>query len=494
MTFPTNNYKRIADDQNLHLAVIDKPVLTQILPNDMLGYIFSFLNTRKVLDVSLVCKRWSLITSTNTNLWKNLFYRDYPSQTIEADIAPRQAYKTLYRRLQINLEKGIYASSILPPEPNQNDKSHISFVVDGMQFSTNSEGIDIKNLITNECRQCPCKHEGTYITSFLVNDGNLITGDAKGKIKIWNLTTNSCTTTLEGGKSSVRTLSFADGKLISASLDSAGSQDYTIKVWDFTYGKIECINTVQLRCLDSLVYVDEMLIASYREQQRTTIKIWKKTEENIEESVIFRGKKDYSRIYLSCTKGKLLSIRFDSVKPSRIKVWNLTENKIELSNAFTIPVISVSSFTYGFGKLFIGDCEGNISIVDFTEKKHILLKSNSGDVQSTHYANGKLLSSHKDGTVCTWDFIAPNTVIFEELAISLSKNDARQTPIAMDRFSRMSGPTRKAIYSKLTYILKSKKIPPPLGKFAFHGTFGNSSVAQKAQAIFDYLAEIRNQK
>ena len=79
----------------------------------------------------------------------------------------------------------------------------------------------------------------SYSVSFSSDGRYVASGSADQTVKIWEIQTNKCLSTLQGHTSEVLSVSFSsDGRYV-----ASGSRDQTVKIWEIQTNK--CLSTLQ---------------------------------------------------------------------------------------------------------------------------------------------------------------------------------------------------------------------------------------------------------
>ncbi len=315
------------------------------------------------------------------------------------------------------------------------------------------------------------------VSSVTFAQGKLISGSFDGTIKIWDLETGACTQTLQGHQSWVRCLAFAQGKLVS------GSDDRTIKIWDLETDA--CTQTLQghqdtVRCV---ALAQGKLVSG---SDDNTIKIW-----DLETGACTQTLEgDQGRVFcVALAEGKLISGSYDTT----IKIWDLETGAS--TQTLQGHQNCVNSLTFAQGKLISGSSDSTIKIWDletgastqtlqghqsavysiaFAQGKLIsgsydktikiwdletgactqTLQEHQDGVSCLAFAQGKLISGSWDNTIKIWDFTADLRLVFKEIVELLKNENPEVVSHALERFSRMPRTTKNQIYGKLYQICK----------------------------------------
>ncbi len=317
----------------------------------------------------------------------------------------------------------------------------------------------------------------SMVRSVAFAEGKLISGSHDSTIKIWDLETGACTQTLQGHQDGVFCLALAEGKLIS------GSHDKTIKIWDLETGA--CTQTLHghQSTVYSLASAQGKLISGSGDR---TIKIWDLKTGTCTQTLQGHQKGVRSVVF---AQGKLISGSYDTT----IKIWDLETGTctqtlqghegwvgplalaqgklISGSHDKTIKIWDletgactqtlqghqnqVRSVAFAQGKLISGSCDNTIKIWDLeTGACTQTLQGHQEAVHCLAFAQGKLISGSCDSTIKIWDFTADHDRVFQEIAEFFKSEDEELVADALQRFSRMPRAAKNAIYGKLYEICK----------------------------------------
>jgi WD40 repeat protein len=188
-------------------------------------------------------------------------------------------------------------------------------------------------------------------------------GNNRGMIKIWNIQTSECISTIDAHKKSV----FCLKKLLKGNLAS-GSRDFTIKIWNIKNKK--CLDTLQGHCgpVISLCFIkDKNILISGSEDKK--IKVW-----DIKQiAVCIKTLDDHAAMIIDLKltdHNKLVSSSYDSM----IKIWNLSNFKCE------------NSITYNFYSQLHFELMSNNNIITLVKTKYVKIWDiNDGKCLNTIY-------------------------------------------------------------------------------------------------------------
>jgi WD40 repeat protein len=219
------------------------------------------------------------------------------------------------------------------------------------------------------------------VRSLLFAEDKLISCSDDETIKIWDLETGTCLKTLKGHEKWISSLIFAEGKLIS------GSADETIKIWDLETGT--CLKTLTgHKPVLFLIFAEGKLISGSDD-----IEIWDLETGTCLKTLKGREGRISSLIF---AEGKLIFCSDDST----IEIWD-----VETGTCLkTLEGLWVRSLLFAEGKLISGSSANTIRIWDLeTGARLKTLKGHKGTISSLIFAEGKLISGSDDSTIKIWD-------------------------------------------------------------------------------------------
>lgn len=112
------------------------------VPEDVLLYIFSFLEPAKLSQIALVCKTWNGLT-IDEHLWKYMCVKHYKLQSMPQLSAGQSSWRQEYKRLYYH-SPCIESEALLE---HTDEVWHVSFSHDGHRFATSSKDGTIKVII-----------------------------------------------------------------------------------------------------------------------------------------------------------------------------------------------------------------------------------------------------------------------------------------------------------------------------------------------------------
>ena len=226
-------------------------------------------------------------------------------------------------------------------------------------------------------------------------DNILASGSADGTIKLWDINTGECRTTLTQHNGSVYSVHFSpDGRIL-----ASGSEDHTVKLWDISSGK--CLKT--LRGHSKKVYsvrfrADGRTLASSGEDR--IIKLW-----NIDTGECLRTLLGHQSqvwaIAFSPDGSKLISSSDDQTA----RLWDVATGKcLNILRGYTRDIYSVA-FSSNNQILASGSDDSKIGLWDLRTSKCHSLIGHTGRIRSIAFSpDGQILASGSaDNTIKLWD-------------------------------------------------------------------------------------------
>eukprot|EP01087_Luapelamoeba_hula_P018043 TRINITY_DN5753_c4_g1_i3.p1 TRINITY_DN5753_c4_g1~~TRINITY_DN5753_c4_g1_i3.p1 ORF type:complete len:514 (+),score=83.01 TRINITY_DN5753_c4_g1_i3:250-1791(+) len=226
-----------------------------VLPSELNVHILSFLTAQELRVVACVNREWNRY-ALDESLWKSLCDRRWR----ERRIAPvpyaerktkqaRRSWRDIYSyRMHVddNWNKG-RCSRVITLAGHESQVCCSQYdaekIVSG-SFDATIRVWDIKNLDQTDEVRCvttlkKTDHNSAHtdrVLCLMFQDDKLVTGGRDESVKIWDLSTGQCISTLTGHTDNVWYLQFDEKKIIS------GSADKSMRFWDMRTG--QCTQTL----------------------------------------------------------------------------------------------------------------------------------------------------------------------------------------------------------------------------------------------------------
>lgn len=161
-------------------------------------------------------------------------------------------------------------------------------------------------------------------------DKRLASASHDGKIKLWDLESGQCTTTLEGHTEYVYSLTvFSDGRLVSH------SHDGTLRFWDLQTGK-STITSIRGNILSPIAALKNELLVTC--QGNSEIQLWDVRTEKIVKKLQYEKTLLGHTSYIHASSEKYLV----GCNPKAVTLWNLETGQCEITishdNAYYTPM------------------------------------------------------------------------------------------------------------------------------------------------------------
>jgi len=349
--------------------------------DEILLNLLSFLSPEDLTRLSS-CSTFFRNICEDESIWKGILSQEFPSISI-ANKSAKEIYSSqkIEQSLINSLKNGLYiCSTLVKLDEVTCLRKYDNLIFYGCKDKT----IRVWDLTTN---QCMTTLERQQCVDYLCKEGNLLfLGLRNGIIQVWNLTTNRCMVELSGHKSFIRCLYKEGNQLFS------GSWDDSIKVWDLTTN--QCILTLT-KCECSIVKEGDLLFSSYR----ASIKIW-----DLSTSQCINDLREHDS-NVSCLDKKDNRL-FSGFADGVIKVWDLSNS----SNIRCIATLvghehAIRCFHKAGNLLFSGSWDGVIKVWDLTTTQCLAtLAGHHYPVIFLYKEGNRLFSGDKDGTIKIWDF------------------------------------------------------------------------------------------
>ncbi|GME80404.1 unnamed protein product [Ambrosiozyma monospora] len=234
------------------------------LPTEVVMKIFGYLDYKTLLSCEEVCKSWNNISHQSYYFWKNLFMKDFVSETdVEAEFnkeyawvkqrlsklaVPAQIAKVVYKRRTIIARR--WKDPTFNPRritlPSQGDSviTCLQFDDDKIVAGSADNAIYIYDTETGELRSTLEGHTGG-VWAMKYSGNTLASGSTDRSVRIWNIKQGKCTHIFKGHVSTVRCMEIIEPQQIGTDdlgrpimypdspLLVTGSRDHTLYVWKF---------------------------------------------------------------------------------------------------------------------------------------------------------------------------------------------------------------------------------------------------------------------
>eukprot|EP00039_Didymoeca_costata_P028088 m.19965 g.19965 ORF g.19965 m.19965 type:complete len:522 (-) comp6721_c0_seq2:176-1741(-) len=258
--------------QIVHLQSVIRPYLRRdfisFLPEELAGYILSYLSPEDLARAGRVCRRWYQLTR-NDMYWQK-FCKQAINNEMETDIhnaASSNLFNGIKHELSktqpspISFRKAYFAWAHLPhywrvcplPKPEK-VVAHPRHVITCMVMTenhtlvtgSNDSTLKLWNLGESRPLLDFVGHQGGVWACGVYKD-KMVSASTDHNLKVWSLRTGECMHTLEGHTSTARCVRFVDNRIIS------GSRDGTVRHWDAETGN--CLNIFRghqgaVRCVE----------------------------------------------------------------------------------------------------------------------------------------------------------------------------------------------------------------------------------------------------
>ena len=234
-------------------------------------------------------------------------------------------------------------------------------------------------------------------------------GSRDRTIKIWNIHTATCTSTLSGHEGSVLCLQYNNTYIIS------GSSDSTIRIWDIASGKcIRVLRGHEQPVLDIQFYGPDKIVSSSKDW---TIKIWNIHTGALESSLVGHTAAVNS---IHVDKDLLASASGDST----IRVWDLlaaldvsknTPYQAEISTPLKVlkgHERGLACVQFHDSKIVSGSNDKSIKVWDSVTGNCVAtLEGHEGLVRTLAFDGHHLVSGSYDQSIKVWDSVSGNLML-----------------------------------------------------------------------------------
>jgi WD40 repeat protein len=223
-------------------------------------------------------------------------------------------------------------------------------------------------------------------------NGKLASGSGDNTIRIWDIATQRCESTLQGHDNSVRSLAvLPHGKLAS------GSYDQTIRIWNICSQQCEMVLRGHDGCVCALVQLPNGMLASGSWDH--TVRGWDLMTQECKFTL--QGHEDRVRSLVVLSHNKLASGSDDKT----IRIWDLNTQQCDV--ALTGHTGSVQAITLlAGGRLASGSSDNDIRVWNLlTQQCELTLNGPSPVWSLTALPHNKLASGCRDGSVRVWNLV-----------------------------------------------------------------------------------------
>jgi WD40 repeat protein len=225
-------------------------------PFDLEFRIFEFLTEADVCKISQVCKRFSALAK-DQKLWKTLYFKQWPlSEIIEPE--PMNIWKQKFQsRFVINRNWKEGRANVMTLGGHNGTVTCLRFNEQKLISGSDDGSLILWKLVSdsnNETRIIQQHHRqikklerlnafqghGGPVWCVDFQENTVVSGSYDKTIKVWNLRSGSCSSTLRGHDDWVSTVQIKGNMVVS------GSWDNSIKIWDIeaNHGRGRCLNTL----------------------------------------------------------------------------------------------------------------------------------------------------------------------------------------------------------------------------------------------------------
>jgi hypothetical protein len=235
-------------------------------------------------------------------------------------------------------------------------------------------------------------HTGSVLALAVLPNGKLASGSYDRTIRIWDIATQRCESTLRGHDSSVYSLAvLPHGKLAS------GSYDKTIRIWNISSRQCEMVLRGHDGCVCALVQLPNGMLASGSWDK--TVRVWDLMTQDCKYAL--QGHDGFVRALVVLPHNKLASGSNDK----SIRIWDLNTQRCDViltghsSSVLTITLLAG-------GRLASGSTDGDIRVWNLlTQQCELTLTGPSMVWSLTPLPNNRLASGSRDGSVRVWNLV-----------------------------------------------------------------------------------------
>lgn len=372
----------------------------QIIPNEILLLIFTFLSPPQLFKILFVCKSWQLILSDNflwfqlcaKRGWKgclknlNLVHRFSTFHPI-ATFAHAQPWYSIYKslwRTRNNFLKGNCKAYDLPALRGLLMLGFDDELCVGVRAG--EEGSVCETQTGKRILQLS-GHEG-LISAVKFDSEVIISASTDHTLKKWCRLTGECLNSMDGHEGEVNALQFTKQYIVS------GAEDSTLRVWSYPTGKL--LHTLHHEGAVSCLHFDEDNIASGSTD--STIKLWSRLSERAPKCLMTLAGHTANVYCVQLLQNRLISGSDDAT----IRIWERsTGQSMNTLRGHDGGVVCIQADRE---KIVSGGVDKTIRIWGWNGVCYSVLTGHNGSIWSLKFDNSKIFSSSFDESLRVWDF------------------------------------------------------------------------------------------
>lgn len=365
-------------------------------PDELLLYVFSFLDIQSLCTCAQVSTDWRRLTN-DAVLWTDLHIRmqwGLPDEKEEGATRDwREIVKGRYL-LERNWLNGHYHMSTLRGHTGW--VTCVDFYANKLVSSSYDGTVRIWNTQTGNMLQT-LKNESNGVLSpvwcLQFDKNRIMTGSSDSKLREFDPNTGQCTQVIGGHDGGVKCLQFTSELLVT------GSDDKTIKIFDVRTGKY--IKTIKVPCggsISCLQFQDDVLCtASKREKAIYTFDL---RRSNHYQRVLEAHSKAVYCLQFDLATNRLVS----GARDRQIFVWDF--EKGEVIKKLSGHRYTVMNLRFDNNKIVSGAADDSLRIWDMHSGECIqILQGHTEMVTSLKFDASKIVSGSADRTCIVWDFL-----------------------------------------------------------------------------------------
>jgi F-box/WD-40 domain protein 7 len=390
------------------------------LPKHMQLFFIQYLDGPDLCKMACVCKEWTGLTQ-EPKLWKSLYYFSFRPRIIRDDekVCWKDEYQTKYLTDR-NWNNG--RSNVMTLSGHNgsvtclqyDDQKLISGSDDGSLFLWKIAGDSKKDSSEDPFRLVQQHHRqvrkiqrlnafqghGGPVWCLAFQDNTLVSGSYDKTVKIWNIRTAACRSTLRGHDDWVSAIQISGSRVVS------GSWDASIKIWDIA------ANNGRGRCLATLagahgnaIYglqwddIGNKIVTGTR---NNLAQIWDVQEQKLEMSLLGHE----NRVY--CVQMDEAIVLTGSADKT-IRKWDRRTGSQEASIVGHGSSVMTLQYDDSY-RLVTGSYDNTLKTWDmrnFTEPINTLEGHSSG-IFALQFDEDKIVSGSSDKTIRIWNFNETN--------------------------------------------------------------------------------------